>query len=627
MKKYTLFLTFICFTLVASLCLSTLVMAESSVAIKDNYILDSFNNTNHVSVEGDMLTIEHDANINETGTNDGSLKISQPHISAKTSTEYTATIALQGDYYSSAVLDLSKYTGIRFFIKYDGTEKLKLRPKFNIRDQARGGANKPYIEVNEASKTRSEKKFSSDGNGYLYIDPGFSGYIYIPFASLQSWGSSGVDTTKAHSLLLNVFSTTLGENNMWIDGIGAYRLSDVQIYDFETESLKSANSNFNNSDKFNHSIYHVHTSATIKTKVTDEEHSPLSRKSLKIYGGTTKSDSDTIKFNSWYSSGSRLNVTNYTGFSFWIYNSNDQNVEFGFYIPYIGNDATGKKLTLVSEDGTKTQSTFTGDIIFVIPANFKGYVYIPKETLGLTGKLTQDPVIKVVDASIAKPLYIDEIKMYNEIPSNEQTAYETSVLNFEQLPSKSVVMSDKASKATVSNGILMVKPNVSDNVDSIIKVTVSQDVSGYTGLRMRLITTSALELKPSWGTGAAVKDKTYRLGNTALNINSNGAIEIPEKFDGYITLPFDIFENDESAASLSFKYSSLDSFQIDVLAGVRDVAGDANGDEEVDIRDLVRTKIYIDAEENSEVYYMADITNDNNIDDLDLSGIRMLLLK
>ena len=72
MKKYTLFLTFICFTLVASLCLSTLVMAESSVAIKDNYILDSFNNTNHVSVEGDMLTIEHDANINETGTNDGS---------------------------------------------------------------------------------------------------------------------------------------------------------------------------------------------------------------------------------------------------------------------------------------------------------------------------------------------------------------------------------------------------------------------------------------------------------------------------------------------------------------------------------------------------------------------------
>ena len=501
MKKYTLFLTFICFTLVASLSLSTLVMAESSVAIKDNYILDSFNNTNNVSVEGDMLTIEHDANINETGTNDGSLKISQPHISDKTSTEYTATIALQGDYYSKEVLDLSKYTGIRFFIKYDGTEQLMLRPKFNIRDQARGGANKPYIEVNEASKTRSEKKFSRDGNGYLYIDAGFSGYIYIPFASLQSWGS-GVDTTKAHSLLLNVFSTTLGKNNLWIDGIGAYTLSDVQIYDFETESLKSANSNFNNS------IYTVDASATINTKVTDEEHSPLSRKSLKIYGGTTKSDSDTIKFNSWYSGSSRLDITNYTGFSFWIYNSNDQNVEFGFYTAYTGNNATGKELTLVSEDGTVTQSTFVGSRIFVIPANFKGYVYIPKGTLGLTGRLPNDLVIKVVDASIANPLYIDEIKMYNEIPSNEQTAYETSVLNFEQLPSKSVVMSDKASKTTVSNGILKVAPNVKDDVDSIIKVTVSQDVSGYTGLRMRLITTSALQLKPYWGAGAAVKDKT-----------------------------------------------------------------------------------------------------------------------
>ena len=60
---------------------------------------------------------------------------------------------------------------------------------------------------------------------------------------------------------------------------------------------------------------------------------------------------------------------------------------------------------------------------------------------------------------------------------------------------------------------------------------------------------------------------------------------------------------------------------------MRDVAGDANGDEEVDIRDLVRTKIYIDPEENAEVYYMADINNDNIIDDSDLSGIRTLLLK
>lgn len=627
MKKYTLFLTFICFTLVASLCLSTLVMAESSVAIKDNYILDSFNNTNNVSVEGDMLTIEHDANINETGTNDGSLKISQPHISAKTSTEYTATIALQGDYYSSAVLDLSKYTGIRFFIKYDGTEQLKLRPKFNIRDQARGGANQPYIEVNEASKTRSVKKFSGDGNGYLYIDAGFSGYIYIPFASLKSWGSV-VDTKKAHSLLLNVFSTTLGKNNIWIDGIGAYTLSDVQIYDFETESLKSANSNFNIDDKFNHSIYHVNTSATIKTKVTDEKHSPLSRKSLKIYGGTAKSDNDIITFNRWYSGGSQLNLANYAGISFWINNCNDKDIDFGFYIAYGANVADGK-LTLVSEDGTVTEKTFTGynNRYFVLPANFKGYVYVPKASLGKTSTFGQDLAVRVVDATIENPLYIDEIKMYNEIPSNEQTAYETSVLNFEQLPSKSVVMSDKASKATVSNGILKVESKVSDAVDSIIKVTVSQDVSGYTGLRMRLITTSALKLKPSWGTGAAVKDKTYRLGNTALNINSNGEIEIPKNFDGYITLPFDIFANGKSGASLSFKYSSLDSFQIDVLAGVRDVAGDANGDEEVDIRDLVRTKIYIDAEGNSEVYYMADITNDNNIDDLDLLGIRMLLLK
>ena len=620
MKKYTIFLTFICFTLVASLSLSTLVMAESSVAIKDNYILDSFDNTNHVSVEGDMLTIEHDANINETGTNDGSLKISQPHISANTSTEYTATIALQGDYYSNAVLDLSKYTGIRFFIKYDGTEQLKLRPKFNIRDQARGVANRPYIEVNETKKTRVEKKFSSN-EGFLYIDGGFTGYIYIPFTSLQTWGNNGVEPTKAHSLLLNVFSTTLGKNNIWIDGIGAYTLSDVQIYDFETESLKSANSNFNNS------IYTVNASATIKTKVTDEEHSPLSRKSLKIYGGKTKSENDTIKFNSYYSGDLRLNLTNYTGFSFWIYNCNDQNVEFGFYTEWTANDATGKSLTLVSEDGTETQSTFVGKRIFVIPANFKGYVYIPKKTLGLTGKLPQDPVIKVVDASIANPLYIDEIKMYNEIPSNEQTAYETSVLNFEQLPSKRVVVSDKASKTTVSNGILKVESKVSDNVDCIIKVAVSQDVSGYTGLRMRLITTSALQLKPSWGNGAAIENKTYRLGNTALNINSNGAIEIPKNFDGYITLPFDIFANGKSGASLSFKYSSLDSFQIDVLAGVRDVAGDANGDEEVDIRDLVRTKIYIDPEENAEVYYMADINNDNIIDDSDLSGIRMLLLK
>ena len=622
MKKYTLFLTFICFTLVASLSLSTLVMAESSVAIKDNYILDSFNNTNNVSVEGDMLTIEHDANINETGTNDGSLKISQPHISATASTEYTATIALQGDYYSSAVLDLSKYTGIRFFIKYDGTKQLKLRPKFNIRDQARGGANKSYIEVNEVKKTRSEKKFSSDGNGYLYIDPGFSGYIYIPFASLQSWGSSGVDTTKAHSLLLNVFSTTLGENNMWIDGIGAYRLSDVQIYDFETESLKSANSNFNNS------IYTVDASATIKTKVTDEEHSPLSRKSLKIYGGTAKSDNDIITFNRWYSSSLQLNLANYAGISFWINNCNDKDIDFGFYIAYEANVADGK-LTLVSEDGTVTEKTFTGNKnrYFVLPANFKGYVYVPKASLGKTSTFGHDLAVRVVDATIENPLYIDEIKMYNEIPSNEQTAYETSVLNFEQLPSKRVVVSDKASKTTVSNGILKVESKVSDNVDCIIKVAVSQDVSGYTGLRMRLITTSALQLKPSWGNGAAIENKTYRLGNTALNINSNGAIEIPKNFDGYITLPFDIFANGKSGASLSFKYSSLDSFQIDVLAGVRDVAGDANGDEEVDIRDLVRTKLYIDSEGNEDVYYMADITNDNNIDDLDLVGIRMLLLK
>ena len=432
-------------------------------------------------------------NVSDTykyGESGKSLKISQSQNMATSDGERRVKLTLRYPRVNGKVSDFTGYTGIKMWVKFDDTNNgtVRLRPKFNIGDQSRGLANRPYYTVNDNGKIGTG--FFKDG-GFVDISSSFSGYIYIPFSSLGCWNSSvKINLATADSMEILVNSAMLGNSALYLDEICLYTESPViydgidetgagMFYDFEKNSLAGISSD-----------------EVLSTKISSEYSANDSNYCLEIIQKSYDETNPIRQINALANyTGKSRDVSLESGLAFWIKCDSGDGVKTNHVQLMIQMDApsrswflNGQPYYLVDENGLAKKYYFSKDTggagVIKIHDSFEGYVYVPFTSMSVIDKTTELDLTKLNKVIFHirsqylydRAIYIDNIQSYTQDPTVDNSSIDYKyVMNFDDM-SRQIDLNEKVT-TTGKSTVIELSDKYSQKGNSL-KVTTTYKTEG-----------------------------------------------------------------------------------------------------------------------------------------------------
>lgn len=518
---------------------------------------------------------------------------------------------------------LPQAEGMRFHIANPGDAALKLGMIYcdtgSIYSCLDSGAY--YLEINGRLFRRSPKlqfdSFAEGGAsdvGVIEIPAGFSGYLYVPFAST----TRAAERLKFSRVRLTLGSTAGSASVLYLESIDYYNscakdfagAQAANDYGFDADDILPAGNA---------------PSELLKLGFTREFHDMADGKALKAEFSNTE---QSYGYNSWRINGlwGKLYDSNADGMKFWIKNPDLQSLSLRLQFSDAYRPCRVGSLYYLSsaESGLSAGRTVkaAGENIgcIEIPPGYEGYVYLPYSLVNETA----GHLIMAAAVSDKRCVYFDSFSSFcfSEFDSAILETFEQNenyLLNGETASavtengnSYAALQAYKGATVTVAYAASSVSDMFSDAFGEVLKIEnrgqeVKFTVSGRTVRKYYL---------------------TDPDGYVSVYDAAGGIVTVPERFGGKITLPF---TDSEPSGTLSITFASdtggmiaLDD--IGLCFGAVSVTGDVNSDGVFDIADMVRLKKYLSGYDAAVDRAKADLNSDGLINSVDLALIRKGLL-